>query len=189
MLEQPRILKLFQDCGALLKGHFKLSSGLHSGQYLQCALLLQYPRFAGLLSEEISQRFKTEGIDVVIAPAIGGIIVAHEVARALGTRALFCERKQTEMVLRRGFELNPDEKVLVVEDVITTGGSVKEIIQIVKKSRARLAGVAVLVERSSQEKDFGVRYERLVKLDIKSFPPDQCPLCKKGLPLVKPGSR
>ncbi|MEA3328662.1 MAG: orotate phosphoribosyltransferase [Candidatus Omnitrophota bacterium] len=188
-MKQDQVLKLFQDCGALLSGHFELSSGLHSGQYLQCALLLQHPPLAGVLSEELSRQFKKEKIDVVIAPAIGGIVVAHETARSLKARALFCERKQAKMTLRRGFELKPGENVLVVEDVVTTGGSVKEIIRIVKESKARLAGVGVLVERNPQEKDFGVKYKSLLNLNIETFPLNQCPLCEQGLPLVKPGSR
>jgi orotate phosphoribosyltransferase len=189
MLGQNQILQLFRDNGALLNGHFELSSGLHSAQYLQCALLLQHPPVAALLSEELSRKFEDENVGVVVAPAIGGIILAYEVARALGARSLFCERKNGKMTLRRGFKLKTSERVLIVEDVITTGASVKEIVQIVRRSKAELTGIGVLVDRSCKEKDFGARYERLVKLDIKDFPPDQCPLCKQGLPLIKPGSK
>ena len=189
MLDQMRVVNLFKESGALLRGHFKLSSGLHSGQYLQCALVLQHPERASLLGKELAGRFKNKKIDVVIGPALGGVIVSYEVARALGVRSIFCERKEGKMTLRRGFRLKPGERVLIVEDVITTGGSVKEIIQIVRSSGSELIGIGALVDRGIKEKDFGIDCESLVSLDIKVFSPAQCPLCKEGIPLEKPGSK
>lgn len=189
MLNQMQIMNLFKESGGLLTGHFKLSSGLHSAQYLQCALVLQHPGRASLVCSELASRFKDKKIDVVIGPALGGIIVSYEVARALGARSIFCERKEGKMSLRRGFSIKKGERVLIVEDVITTGGSVKEIIQIVRESGNELIGIGALINRSVEKKDFGIDYEALASLNIKAFSPAQCPLCKEGIPLEKPGSK
>jgi len=182
-------LEIFNKTGAILKGHFALSSGLHSDQYLQCALVLQHPEYCQELCARLGEKFKEEGITVVVAPALGGIIVSYEVARALGARALFTERKNGKMVLRRGFSLGAGDKVLVVEDVVTTGLSTKEVIATVKASGAKITGVASIVDRSSSPVDFGVRFESLIKLSVPAFQPSDCPLCKNSTPITKPGSR
>lgn len=182
------MLHIFQDKGALLKGHFKLSSGLHSGQYLQCALLLQDSKYTERLCKELALRFKDDNVSVVIGPALGGIIVSYEVARALSARSIFSEREDGKMRLRRGFNIDKKDRALVVEDVITTGTSTKEVIDIVKKTGAHLVGIGTLVDRTKGI-DFGERFISLLKIDIPTFKPADCPLCKEGLPLHKPGSR
>ena len=189
MLTQQEIEKMFIDSGALLNGHFKLTSGRHSDRCIQCAKVLQYPHYTAKLCAELAERYNKEKIDVVVGPAMGGIIVAYEVARHLGVRAIFTEREEKVMKLRRGFEIFPDEKVLVVEDVVTTGGSVKEVLDVVSNLGGRVAGVAVLVDRSAGKVDLGVRRESLLSLEVESYLPEECPLCKTGVPLVKPGSR
>jgi len=187
--ETREISNALDESGALLKGHFLLSSGLHSDRYLQCALALQHPRYAELFGRLIAERFTGDEINCVAGPALGGIIIAHEVARSLGTRCIFTERREGEMALRRGFAAGPDDNILAVEDVVTTGRSIKELIEAVRGSGARVAGVGAIVDRSKRNIDFGCRTESLVKMDIPVYPRDNCPLCKKGIPLVKPGSR
>lgn len=188
-LQEADILDIFQKSGALLQGHFRLTSGRHSERYMQCAQVLQYPHYAAQLGAELARSWQDQGITTVVGPAMGGILVAHEVAKALGCRALFTERENGQMCLRRGFRLKPDERVLVVEDVITTGGSVQEVITVVKASGATPIGVGVLVNRSGGKAEFGVPLQSLLELNIESFDPEQCPLCKAGIPSVKPGSR
>lgn len=188
-MNEENILELFKKTGALLTGHFLLTSGLHSAQYFQCAKVLQYPNYAEELCREIGQHFKGQAVTAVIAPAIGGIVVAHEVARNLDGRALFSERKNSQMTLRRGFEIREGEKVLVVEDVVTTGGSVREVIDLVKQLKGQPVGVGCLVDRSGGQVDFGLETFALIRLNIKVWPPDKCGLCKQQVPLVKPGSR
>lgn len=188
-MNEKEILEIFKKTGAILTGHFRLSSGLHSGQYLQCARVLQHPEHAGALCKALADKFKDEKIDVVIAPALGGIIVSHEVARSLKTKSLFAERVEGKMTLRRGFELREKDKVLVVEDVITTGLSTKEVIEAVKSFGATVIGVGCLIDRSKGAIDFDVRAEALLKIDIPTFKPEACPLCKEKIPLTKPGSR
>lgn len=183
------IVEIFRKSGALLTGHFKLSSGLHSGQYLQCALVLQHPEYAAELGESIADKFKDKDITCVAGPALGGIIIAHEVARALKTKCIFGERQDGRMTLCRGFRLSPQDKVLIVEDVITTGKSIGELIDVVKETSAKIVGIGALADRSSEKIDFGYDTKALVKLDIKTFHPNECPLCKNNTPLVKPGSR
>ena len=189
MLTFLEIEQMFIDSEALLNGHFKLTSGRHSDRYIQCAKVLQYPHYTSKLCQDLAERFQNEQIDLVIGPAMGGIIVAYEVARHLKVRAIFTEREDKVMTLRRGFTIKPGEKVLVVEDVITTGGSVKEVIDIVRQLGGIVAGVAVLVDRSAGKVDLGVPTESLFSLEVKSYLPEECPLCKSNLPLVKPGSR
>lgn len=189
MITSEEVLKIFEESGALLKGHFRLTSGKHSNQYMQCAKVLQYPQHAARLGEELAQAWRDQEIDVVIGPAMGGILVAHEVGRALGTKVLFTERENGVMTLRRGFELNPGEKVLVVEDVITTGGSVKEVLEVVRKLGAEPVGVGVIVDRSGGKADFGLPHVSLLKIQIETFEPEDCPLCAEGIPAIKPGSR
>ncbi|MDI6813585.1 MAG: orotate phosphoribosyltransferase [Desulfitobacteriaceae bacterium] len=182
-------LEIFRQSGALLEGHFRLTSGRHSAQYMQCAQVLQHPALAAELVQELAAKFQGQGIQTVIGPAMGGIIVAHEVGRALGTRALFTERENGMMSLRRGFGLAAGERVLIVEDVITTGGSVKEVIEVVREKGAIPVGVAVLVDRSGGKADFGLPLASVLQLDIETFEPEICPLCAQGIPAVKPGSR
>ena len=188
-LSPEEVLNIFKESEALLEGHFRLTSGRHSRQYMQCAKVLQYPHHAARLGEALAGSFRGQGIDLVIGPAMGGILVAHEVGKALGTKAIFTERENGEMKLRRGFELQPGQKVLVVEDVITTGGSVREVIEVVKAYGAEPVGVGVLVNRSGGKADFGVPLASLLEIEIESFDPESCPLCAEGIPAVKPGSR
>ena len=190
MMEQDQqLLRLFQQTGALLEGHFQLTSGLHSPRYLQCALVLQYPHQAERIGQALAAFFKGEGIDVVVAPAVGGIIVAHEVARALDVRALFTERESGSMTLRRGFSLNKNERVLVVEDVVTTGGSTRETIDVVRSAGADVLGAGSIVDRSGGEVDLAVKRHSLLVLDVPVYDPANCPLCKHGGVATKPGSR
>jgi orotate phosphoribosyltransferase len=192
-MEKERALTLFRESGALLEGHFQLTSGLHSNQYFQCAKVLQYPVSCQELCAEIARRFHESWIQVVIAPALGGIIVGQEVGRQLGARTLFTERKDGAMQLRRGFEIRAGERVLVCEDVVTTGGSVEEVIAIVKSLGGKLVGVASIVDRSGGKVHFaveegGVQFAVLT-MDVVTYQPESCPLCAKGQPVVKPGSR
>ncbi len=184
------VFKIFKETGALLEGHFLLTSGRHSNQYFQCAKVLQYPDYTSEICSIIADHFKDYTIDTVIAPAMGGMIVGYEVARQLNKRSIFTERENKEMTLRRGFSLAKGEKVLVCEDVITTGGSVKEVIEIVKKSGAEVIGVASIVDRSNGKVDFGYPLFSTLKLDVISYEADNCNICKEGkIDLVKPGSR
>ena len=190
MVEQAEILKIFKQSNALLTGHFLLSSGLHSDSYLQAALVLQEPDTALLLGGELANRFRGEGISVVIGPALGGVVLAFAVACGLeGSRAIFTERQEGLFRLRRGFEIRKGEKVLVVEDVITTGGSVREVIAMVKSFQAEVCAVAAVAERSSQPVDLGVWKEVLLRLPLTTFSPADCLLCRQQIPLVKPGSK
>ena len=188
-MKQAEILEIFKKTGALLSGHFLLSSGLHSGQYFQCARVLQFPELAERLCSEIAEHFSKQSVQAVIAPAVGGILVAHETVRFLKARALFSERENGVMALRRGFEIQPAENVLVVEDVVTTGGSVREVIELVRASGGKPVGVGCIVDRSGGKVNFETTFFSLIKLDIAASLPDKCDLCKQGLPLVKPGSR
>ena len=188
-MNKEDVLKLFKDTGALLEGHFLLTSGLHSPQYFQCAKVLQYPQHAQKLCWEIAYNYMSEKVNVVVGPALGGIIVAQEIARLINARAIFSERENGRMTLRRGFEIKPNEKVLVVEDVVTTGGSINEVIGLVKEAGAQLVGVGFLVDRSMGRITFDVPKFSVIQMDVVTYQPDDCPLCKKNIPLVKPGSR
>lgn len=189
-LNNVDVFKIFKETGALLEGHFLLTSGRHSNQYFQCAKVLQYPDYTAEICSIIAEHFKDYTVDTVIAPAMGGMIVGYEVARQLNKRSIFTERENKEMTLRRGFSLAKGEKVLVCEDVITTGGSVKEVIEIVKKSGAEVIGVASIVDRSNGKVDFGYPLFSTLKLDVVSYEADNCAICKEGkIDLVKPGSR
>lgn len=183
------VLQIFRQHAALLEGHFVLSSGLHSDRYLQCALVLQHPRIAERLCSELAARLRDLQGSVVAAPALGGVIVAHEVARALDVRALFTERRNGVMTLRRGFSFMPNEPTLVVEDVITTGGSTRETIQCVEQAGGKIVGIGALADRSGGATKFPVPSAALVALAIQSYDPADCPLCRAGVPAVKPGSR
>ncbi len=186
-MEAEEILSLFRESGALLEGHFLLSSGLHSPTYFQCALLLQHPDLAQGLCRELAHRFEGLKVKVVLSPAIGGIIVGYELARVLGARAIFAERVAGKMRLRRGFQLQKGERAVVVEDVVTTGGSLQEVTRLVQETGGRVVGRGALVDRSKGKADPAL--QSLVSLDIINYPPQDCPLCRKGIPLVKPGSR
>jgi orotate phosphoribosyltransferase len=186
---QEQALEVFKKSGALLEGHFRLTSGLHSPNYFQCAKVLQYPEYAEKFCSEIAIHFRGQGIDAVISPAIGGIVVGQEVARLLGCRAIFAERETERMILRRGFEIAAGENVLAVEDVVTTGGSVKEVIALARAAGATIQGAAFIVDRSSGRAQFDVPFFAALKMEVVTYQPDDCPLCRQGLPVVKPGSR
>ncbi|MEQ8236558.1 MAG: orotate phosphoribosyltransferase [Syntrophomonadaceae bacterium] len=190
MLTNEQAQEIFIASGALMEGHFKLTSGRHSNRYMQCAQVLQFPEYTEQLAAHIAEKFAGDHIELVIGPAMGGIIVAYEVARQLKVPGIFCERENGKMALRRGFKIYPEQKVLVVEDVVTTGGSVVEVMEIVKEAGGLVAGVAVLVDRSGGKVDFGVRTEAVLTMEIESWEADQCPLCQAGMgEAVKPGSR
>lgn len=189
MISTPELLDMFRNTGALLEGHFKLTSGLHSNTYFQCAKVLQHPRHLTEICHHIAQHFSTTEIDAVISPAIGGIVVGTETGRQLGVRTLFAERKDGSMQLRRGFHISPGEKILVVEDVITTGGSVAEVIDIVKKNGGEIAGVGTVVDRSNGTVKLADRQFSLLSLEVRSYQPDDCPMCRENIPLEAPGSR
>lgn len=189
------ILQIFRETGAYLKGHFRLTSGLHSSEYLQSALVLQHPELAERLGRELAQSMPKG--QLVASPALGGLIIGHEVARAMGARFLFTERDpagpagkgSAEMVLRRGFSLTPGETAVVVEDVVTTGGSTREVIELLQAAGVQVVGVGSVIDRSGGRVDLGVPRVALATLDAIAWTPEECPLCKRGLPVVKPGSR
>lgn len=189
MLDQSAVLNVLTDCGAYLDGHFRLTSGLHSPHYIEKFRVLERPDLAGLLCKELARRFEQDRVDVVLGPAVGGIIIAYEVARALGCRAMFAEREGGRLCLRRGFKIGAGERVLVVEDIVTTGGSVLEVLELVKSSPGVLVGIGLLVDRSGGRASFGVRTEALAALDIPTYSPDACPLCSAGVSLTQRGSR
>ncbi len=187
------ILELFRDTGAYLSGHFRLTSGLHSPTYMQCALVLQHPRHAAelgrLLAEEL-RKLAPEPVSLVVSPALGGLIIGHEVARALGARFIFTERDENKrMTLRRGFSVAPGEAALVVEDVVTTGGSTRDVVEVLKAAGARPLAAGSIVDRSGGRADVGAPRVALVTLEVVAYDPAQCPLCAEGIPAVKPGSR
>ncbi len=183
------ILDLYEATGALLRGHFRLTSGLHSDVYLQSALVLQHPAHAAALGAALAAPFRNAGIQTVLAPAIGGILVAHEVARALGGRALFTEREDGVMRLRRGFTLSPGERCLVVEDVMTTGGSTREVVTCVEALGGTVVGVGSLIDRSGGDANFSVKRATLATVKATTWKPEECPLCRAGGQAIKPGSR
>jgi orotate phosphoribosyltransferase len=189
-MKQNEALTLFRNAGAYLEGHFRLSSGLHSSGYMQSALVLQHPRHAEALGAALAALVEHQRPQVVLSPALGGIIIGHEVARALGVRALFAERSPSRVLeLRRGFTLAPGERVLVVEDVLTTGGSTRETIAVAKQAGGVVVGAAAIVDRSGGTIDLGVPYQTLITLSLPMYQPETCPLCQDKIPIVKPGSR
>ena len=189
-MEQNDALELYRRTGAYLEGHFRLSSGLHSPGYMQSALVLQHPADAASLGAGIAAHVNRFGATVVLSPALGGLIIGHEVARALGVRAIFAERAGgAELMLRRGFTLSARDKVLVVEDVFTTGKSTRETIDVARDAGAVVVGAAAIVDRSGGAIDFGVPSYALVRLAVPTYDPGACPLCAQGVPVVKPGSR
>jgi orotate phosphoribosyltransferase len=182
-------LAMFKSSGALLDGHFRLTSGRHSNSYFQCAKVLQYPEHLSAICGEIAGFFRESGITTVISPAIGGVVVGTEVGRQLGVKTIFAERKEGTMIIRRGFSIDPSEEVLVVEDVITTGGSVAEVIELVRAAGATVAGVASVVDRSNGKVRLADRQFSLLTMEVVSYAPEECPLCKEGIPIYAPGSR
>jgi orotate phosphoribosyltransferase len=188
-LPPDQVLGIFRETRALLEGHYLLTSGLHSPQYFQCARVLQYPKYLHLFAGEIARHFEYSDVEVVVSPAIGGIVVGTEVGRMMQRRAMFTERSGGRMELRRGFELHPGERVLVVEDVVTTGGSVFEVVELVNRAGARLAGVGYIVDRSNGKIKFDAKHFSVLQLDVVTYQPDHCPLCNEGRELIKPGSR
>lgn len=188
-MTKEQALKIFESSGALLTGHFLLSSGLHSPHYFQCAKVLQYPKYTEQLCREIVNNVKNDTIDCVISPAVGGLVVGQECARQLGCRAIFAERENGVMTLRRGFEILHDERIFIVEDVVTTGGSVKEVIELVKGVGAEVIGVGFIVDRSNGKKLFDEPAYSVFQMDVVTHKPEKCPLCKEDIPIVKPGSR
>jgi orotate phosphoribosyltransferase len=188
-LTSDTVLDVFRRLGALHEGHFRLTSGLHSPGYLQCALVLQYPREAEMMGAALGMRTSALGADVVLSPALGGIVIGQEVGRALGIRALFAERQDGALSLRRGFSLLPSDRVLVVEDVVTTGGSTRETIEVARAAGATVVGAASIIDRSGGNQALDVPYHSLAAVTFPTYQPEACPLCAAGQPIVKPGSR
>ena len=188
-MQSSEVIDRFKRTGALLEGHFVLTSGLHSARYLQCALVLQHAAEAEAFGRALAERFRPEGVETVAAPAIGGIVIGYEVARALGARSIWTEREAGRMTLRRGFTVRPGETMLVVEDVITTGGSTRETIETLRAAGARVIAAASIIDRSGGRADVGVPRVALATLDVPALAPSACPLCAQGMPAIKPGSR
>ncbi len=188
-LVSTEVLEILKETGAYLTGHFLLSSGLHSPVYIEKFRLLERPDLAAKALADLAARFRGDRVDVVMGPTTGGIIVAYEVARTLGARAIFAEREGDRRILRRGFTIAPGERVLVVEDVVTTGLSVREVLDVAANAGGTVVGVGVIVDRSGGRADFGVRTERLVRVEFETYDPEECPLCRENVPLVDPGSR
>ena len=188
-LNENEIFAIFRETGALLEGHFLLTSGKHSNIYFQCAKVLQYPDYTKQICELIAEQFESYEFETVVAPAMGGIIVGYEVARQLNKRFIFTEREDKNMTLRRGFGLSENEKVLVCEDVITTGGSVYEVINIVKSHKAEVVGIGAIVDRSGGNVKFDAPLFTTLRINAETFTPEECILCRKKIPVIKPGSR
>jgi orotate phosphoribosyltransferase len=187
-MQSGRVLDLFRQCGALLEGHFQLSSGLHSPGYLQCALVLQHPEHAAGLGAAIAERVSSLQPRLVLSPALGGVVIGHEVARALGVRAQFAERREGVLTLRRGFRIEPDEPVLIVEDVITTGGSTRETAKVAALAGGRVVGAAAVINRGGPDVDVGAPLHALADVSWPTYLPEDCLLCGQHAELTKPGS-
>jgi orotate phosphoribosyltransferase len=191
-VDEKEIKKILEKTNVLLEGHFLLTSGKHSGKYMQCAKIFEYPDQSEIICSQLVQKIKNSiktRIDVVIGPAIGAILLSYEIARQLGIRSVFGERKNGKMVLGRSFSIKSNENVLIVEDVITTGGSVKEIIEILKKNQANILGIGMIIDRQNKKNNFEIPFESVLKVKIKTFDKDECPFCKENIPLIKPGSK
>ncbi len=188
-MTEAEVLTIFRHSGALLEGHFRLSSGLHSPGYLQCALVLQHPRAAERLGAALADIVRSLGAVTVLSPAMGGIVIGQEVGRGLGVRAIFAERQDGALTLRRGFALDPGEKVLIVEDVVTTGGSTRETMDVARAAGAIVVGACAIVDRSGGKQGLDVPFHALLPMDVTTYQPDDCPLCTQGLAVTKPGSR
>ena len=188
-MDRAEMERIFKQTGLMLEGHFLLTSGRHSNRYMQCAKLFQYPEYSEMICKDLAGRFAGQKIDLVVGPAVGGIIMSYEMARQFNVPNIFAERENGAMTLRRGFSIPEGAKVLVVEDVVTTGRSVRAVMDIVAEAKAEVVGVCVVVDRSGGKIDFGVPFEAAYETEIQSYEPSQCPLCEQGLELVKPGSR
>lgn len=189
MLKEKRVREILVETGVLQDGHFLLSSGRHAGKYMQCALALQYPEYASELARGIAGLWEKEDIETVTGPAMGAVVVSYVVGEALGVRSIFSERRDGQMQYRRGFDISPGEKVLLVEDVVTTGKSVREALKLLEEKEAEIVGVSSLVDRSGGGVDFGYPFRPLLTMEIESYSPDNCPLCAEGMDFTKPGSR
>jgi len=188
-LEETEVWQMLKNTGAILSGHFLLSSGIHSDGYIQCARILQYPHHADRVLKLIAQKVRHLNIEIVVGPALGGIIVAYELGKQLNTKAMFAEHKDGIMQFRRGFVINPGEKVLITEDVVTTGKSTMEVKELVEERGADVIGVACIVDRRSEEYHLDIPLYGALKMDIKTYTPEDCPLCRQGIPIENPGSR
>ena len=188
-MTKERVMEILKEAGVLLEGHFLLTSGRHSDKYLQCAKIFQDTKYSEELCAALAEKYKDAGVELVIGPAIGAIQMSYEVSRHLGVKNIFAEREDGKMTLRRGFTIEKGQRVLIVEDVVTTGGSVKEVMELVKECGGVIAGVGSIVDRTGGKIDFGVPYKSAFSMDITSYEADECPICKTGAPLVKPGSR
>jgi len=184
-----KVEQILQETGALLTGHFQLTSGRHGAQYMQCARVLQYPEHTAYIANVMAEGLQGTKVDIVLAPAVGGIVIGYELARALGAKSIFAEREEGKMTLRRGFEIPKGAKVVIAEDVVTTGGSTREVMAIAKEHGADIVGTCVMVDRSGGSLDFGVKFVAAYSANIVSYTPEECPLCKEAVPIVKPGSR
>ena len=189
MSDQEKVLEIFEKSNALLKGHFLLSSGRHSDIYFEKFQVLQYPQYVEILCSMLAHRFGEEKVDLVVGPTTGGVIISYEVGKKLASRAIFAEMEHDKRVFKRGFQLKEGERTLIVDDVMTTGGSVNEVVDLVEKHKGNIVGVGVLLDRSGGKIPFNYRFEALATVTAKSFDPSVCPLCKGNIPLVKPGSR
>ena len=188
-MKSDDVISLFRGVGALLEGHFQLSSGLHSAGYLQCALVLQYPRHAEALGAAIAERVRPFNPTVVLSPALGGVVIGQEVSRALGVRGIFAERREGELTIRRGFTVETSDRVVVIEDVVTTGGSTRETIEVARGIGATVVGAASIIDRSGTTSSFDVPFQALASVSWPAYEPSVCPQCADGIPTVKPGSR
>lgn len=189
-MNREQLMEILKETGAFLEGHFKLSSGKHSEAYVQCAQIQQYPWHLDKFCHALAELFEDTEVDVVIAPAIGGILITNGVGRAMEKRAIFTERENGKMTLRRNFYIEPGEKVLLVEDVVTTGKSVREVMEVVEEAGGELVGIGSFIDRSGGKADFGnVEFRSLLTFDFEAYNPEECPLCKEGKEITKPGSR
>ena len=190
MITEDRVIEILKEAGVLLEGHFRLTSGRHSNKYLQCAKIFRNTKYSEELCSALAEHFKNDNIELVIGPALGAVQMAYEVSRSIGCENFFAERENGVMTLRRGFSVKPNQRVLIVEDVVTTGGSVREVIDLVKQQGGNVVGVGSIVDRTGGKIDFGVPFKAVISMNVESWEPDECPLCKEGkIDLVKPGSR
>lgn len=185
-MDGEEMMELLLESGVLVKGHFLLTSGRHSGQYLQIAQAFAHPKLSEKLAVELSKRFCDENVDIVIGPALGGVILSYEVARQMDAISIYCERVNGRMKLRRGFGVQPGQRVLIVEDVVSTGASLNETIELVQEAGGHIVGIGVIIDRTLGGVDFGIRMESIIELDLESYPVDECPMCQNGEPLMRP---
>ncbi len=188
-VDQKEVFDIFEKAGALLKGHFLLSSGLHSDTYFEKFQVLQYPQYVESLCRKMASLFRDDNVELVVGPTIGGVIIAYEVARHLKVRSIYAEPGDEGRIFKRGFSIKKGERVLIVDDILTTGGSAREVVQLVEKHQGSIQGVGLLLDRSGGKVKFDYPLRVLATTDVTNYPPEECPLCKKGEPLVKPGSR